>query len=554
MAAIEISKILACTLILLLATTCSSENGDSNEDAGSTSETSTGSGALQLGTLAMNVTALSSDTSFTSSNNSNFSGSPGSLAIGSSLHKSTNLLSETPPVDKPKQIVSGAPSGFKLTIKKITIKNNSSNSLGLKLDESPDSKQDNKNSSTGVIFESKTGVEISVDSGEIDLSALLSAISADSSIGSTASFSAPVGTYDSVEVTFKRAAKIKGCLTAEFDSLAKISDPGASQGSTLTGSHTYCTTAGASLYDEYDSSGKDIANATYEDTTADWMKFDLKGFDAGPTESSKTYKNQGYMPDSTADAEYSVNFTVPKAFEIKADETTPITMLLDLNRMLRYYNQGDWNVDPSQMEGPNPTFPVNRPYFFNSVFNTSIFVFAGSPGRAYGYEMVAKGCAESGNKNAECTSDDTNAPLIALWLTIITSPDGSPLILSMMPDDDRDFTVIKGDLNSLARDFNGEEQAADCTKFKTMFNTSKTTIEVTDLITKNDTSGVDIWYGLGCKMFGRIRQFPVDLEATSIGDTATGVWYQLEFNKTLEDENGIGTSIYSSKLYVTRKL
>jgi hypothetical protein len=111
--------------------------------------------------------------------------------------------------------------------------------------------------------------------------------------------------------------------------------------------------------------------------------------------------------------------------------------VIDVNRMLRFYNKGRPD------SGPNPSFPTNRAYFFTTLFEESLFVFAGKPGSIRGYSYLTSTCME-----ATVTSDylcsTSTAKSVAGWVTLILDADGTPFAANAMPDDDNNLTTIKG--------------------------------------------------------------------------------------------------------------
>jgi hypothetical protein len=471
------------TLGLVLNACDSKSKGDGSPNA---SETETGApppGTLVLdtGSVALQVAALSSAQSFDATNAADHAaaGEPGVLAISTSTltRASYGLAVDTStwPTFHPTSITSGAPDGFKVTIKKIVI-------------DDPNASTTNQQSAT--LFEKADGVTISVDSGTTDLGELVAA--AASSDGK-ASFKAGVGTYKRVKVTFKRKAQIKGCVTGDFN----IGPDGVAA---AQGVHTYCTRRGYSTFDAVTPGPTE-----FEGLAAEWMDFDLQGGHYGP---------------EYADEDVELSFDVGSDIVVKKDEELDLSFVIDLNRMLRFYNQG--RLD----QGAGPDAPTNRAYFFTSVFTDSIFFFLGKPGRIYGYEGRAKAClyarwdAQTGACNV--LAGDPGEFIVAFWMTIITAPDGSPIFTSFTPDDDTTLTVVKG---------------------SQQFLTSPS-------ITAGSADGlVDVHYGLDQTELGKIRDFPASLEVKAVGDELTGMRFEAQQSSTCGD-----SCKYQGQVYAARRL
>lgn len=314
------------------------------------------------------------------------------------------------------------------------------------------------------IFESDTGVELSLESSSLDLGDLASALAV------------PVGSYASIELELATKAAIKGCVQADFGTVMNDGVPIAA------GEHRYCTKAGFSLFDTVDAAQKQ--NATFEvgladDAAPEWYTIDLR---RGPDGSS-------YPLDGTTQVKYE--FETPLVVE--AGAALGLTAVVDLNRMLRYYNR-------ARTTPPNPGMPSDVSYFFTTVFEQSFAVFVGRPGRIYGYALVADACAvdQYDASLAQCGPSNNAVQPNAAWMTIVTRPDGSPQRISLMPDDDNGLTINKGDTRGVAQP-----------------------------ITAGSAGGlVNINYALGDENTGTIIDFPANLEAAAIGDVIDGTTFE----------------------------
>lgn len=530
----------------------SSDDEQENDEENNSETTQTGT--LAVGEVEVNVAMVSADASFASTNTDrNQTGTAGTLAVGTSLTQnetnSENLqLLESYPASKPEfptgLITSGPPSGFKLTITKITAAYDGK--IGkfegkVKLDtvhinqldeidgvssstktaiaalkgveyNTPDLLKaamtdagltndqyeawiygfdrnglkvvDESKSVNKTIFEDNDGVEISADSGEINLSALLSKLDQSDS-DAAPKMEIPVGEYNMLKVSFKHGAKIKGCVDANWDGSNKNS---------LSGTKKYCTRSGKSIFD---SSKGD--NSYYEDyDPAEFVDINIK-----------YSSNESKTTNDTFEKE----FPIPSGFEIKKGETTSLTMVIDLNAMLRYYNDG--SSDPSQTV--NPGWPEGA-YFFDSMFNSSVYFFLGKAGRIYGYELGALSCPKSKYTVATKACSD-NFQKIPVWLTLIMANDGTPLSAVFNGKDDRDYTVLQGGT----------------------FNEDNWVVQ-----NENDSNKVNIKYSQR-PTFGELKGFPKDLESTAVGSDIDGVTFEV-YNPNQDEAENIGP------VYVTRKL
>jgi hypothetical protein len=414
----------------------SSENEDENDDESGSAGTLS---IKESGEVEIGVAALNSLSAYEIEDSSAQSKS-GSLSVGSSLNSSSAALTtaDEAPDFTPDSITSGPPDGFRLKIKSISLEGDSGRTT---------------------IFKSDEGAEISIDSGSVDLSALLKEVSDENTDESDESlkFRVKPGKYDTVAIKYFSKSYIKGCVSGNF------ADHGNGVGGT-GGEHTYCTQEGKSPYD-----GETAQNADFENKTAEWMAFKITGDD-----------------DNT----FSQDYEIPDGFSVDIGESTKLTMVIDMNRLLRFYNRG--RLD----QGPNPSYSTEYSYFFDSTFSNSTYVFAGEPGGIYGYQLTAIACSDENYISETESCPDDNNFVVGLWLTVITAQGGGAISANFMPDDDNTFTVIKGGNRGIVGDF----------------------IEA-------NGSNVDIKYTLGEGSDGKIVNFPADLNAASVGDDIEGVTF-----------------------------
>jgi hypothetical protein len=228
------------------------------------------------------------------------------------------------------------------------------------------------------------------------------------------------GTFTTLAVTYSKKATIKGCVGGFYRANAT------GVGDTAV-AHKYCTRADGGLF----TGGQDVTLATFEDKEPQEMDTPLTGV-GGPNA-------------FTADVgDLEVTYPIDPGLKIEAGKSSALTLIIDTNRMLRFEaaNRDDATVLKTG-------WPKSRPYFFSTIFEASSFVYVGEPGSIRGYDWGAYVCRPSAIP-CKGTSD---VFYIQGWLTSILNKDGTPAIMTYMPDDDSTLTVIKG--NNLIRSNSG---------------------------------------------------------------------------------------------------
>ncbi len=279
--------------------------------------------------------------------------------------------------------------------------------------------------SSVVIFQNDDGAAVKLANGTVDLSALVA------NAQGSAAFSVTPGTFKNVTIKYASKAQVKGCVKMLYKCMSSGSDvkdcnaaatadvPG-NGGSANPVLVNYCTRTDKSPY---------IAgtqNSDFQDKEAQAMDFPLD------------------MPGSSwpQSGDLSISYNLGSAVTIAAGDSVDLTLAVDMNRLLRYYNRG------RQDQGVNPGAPMDKSYFFSTIFSNSTYAFVGKPGRIYGYEMIARVCSPGATYDATSghCSDSNAAPgvNIPFWVTLITSSEGSPLKMLTSPDDDNDLTIVKG--------------------------------------------------------------------------------------------------------------
>ncbi len=236
-------------------------------------------------------------------------------------------------------------------------------------------------------------------------------------ITNTKEFNIPATSYTDVIVEYSRRAKIKGCVEATFSSY------GTKEG--IGGHHKYCTQADKSSF-----SGIVTQNSDFENKTPQLMDVDLKIIDNGvSTDPNETFEAYYTIPDG--------------GITLQEGKKSDLTLLFDLNRMLRYFNDGRDDNQPT-----NPHAPTGMTYFFtlNLDRGAAAYAFVGEVGKIYGYKMVAQACSEDLQKVGDDYVCPENAigESVPLWMTSIYSQNGTHMVTNFMPDDNNDWTIVKG--------------------------------------------------------------------------------------------------------------
>lgn len=496
----------------------SEDNGEDDGSGGSGGTT----GSLSLGTLGVSVLPVSSSGAhLTAITERNEGMSTGSLQIETALRGTTASglgLMTTAPTPNPFNISSAAPTEFKFYIKKIS----------LRADEG----------APVTLVESEEGIPVHItESGTVDLSALTSAFeetsktmeaettttsntsamrgarlaeddttttSSDDSTDETADVLVTPGEYTSVEVTYAVGAYIRGCVTADWD------DGTASDVSLRpeAGEVTYCTVEGKDTF----------AIAADGPFSASDFKFVGTGDPEPELALFNLAKSHNDEADEVEDS-LLVTYTPIDPITITAGESTPLTLLIDLNRMLRFV-RGAHGESP-----PNPSMEDGA-YFFTTVFEDSTSVFVGSPGRILGFELITQACPESDLSGSTCNSYG-GFENIGGWMTLILDSSQRPLYGIVMPDNDNDLTVVKGTSRQFASETTGLPNFI--------------------VESESDATELDILYGLD-EVEGRLVGFDPDFINTEVGGSVSGITFEF-----VHSSDGVETP-YAGPVWVTRRL
>jgi hypothetical protein len=216
------------------------------------------------------------------------------------------------------------------------------------------------------------------------------------------------GDFDRLTVEYRNKGEASGCVTGKFS----------------YGQTTFCTKTGQDL-------------------------------DAASTFTKANYPSSGATPATiywskagkTTEATFSKTYPIGSTISITADGESPkLTMVIDQGRMLRFFDG-----ESTQSPNPMPGLPGSQAYFFSTVFEDSTFVFVGQPGgiRGYRYGLRAiKGKSMTDAVPAQgsltCTPGSNQCEYVNGWLTLIEDSSGKPFAISLMPDDDNAWTIMKG--------------------------------------------------------------------------------------------------------------
>lgn len=367
--------------------------------------------AALTGQLALSFEAANSNTRGTSS------------LLGLSSHE----LATSPA--QPDSIASGAPDSFEVSILSMDLKGPDANFNIFKSDTGKSIKISGSEIDLSQLFTTydcykADGTPITLAAGEtckcgVDKTGKLITPQADGSCkltnesGELIDITQPAGLldvsardYSTLSVTFAPKAKIKGCVSATF----KQTD--ATTANNSFGYQKYCT-------------------QTNKASTNESIKPGHTDFQNGTAQETEMYLSKGW--ESRANS-INIDFPIKDGLKIAAGQKSNLTMVIDVNRMLRFYNKGRSD------QGPNPGFPTDRAYFFTTVFEDSLFVFAGKAGSIRGYSWQTATCSGTFANAFTCSTPQS----VEGWLTLILDDKGTPFAASAMPDDDNNWTTLKG--------------------------------------------------------------------------------------------------------------
>jgi hypothetical protein len=289
------------------------------------------------------------------------------------------------------------------------------------------------------LFESADarGTLVSLTTGKVDLAAALGA----------SGFALPPGTYTRLELTVSRVAEVSGCVSGKFmvtspvTGLVSSVNPAWAAAAPLHAAntysndpiadgqvHTFCTRAGADEVTVGTFTTDPIgSNADFEAATSPALtEIDLALDNAGDL-STEALLAATVTVDSTA------------SFTVAEGSTTPLSLAMDLNRMLRYFANTRSDLQP-----PNPNMKAGTSYFFTTVFPFSTVLVPGEGGSVEGYQLTVVG-----------TKGDGSTEVVPGWLTVLRDAGGAVVGGVVMGDDDDALTVAKGNLLPVAAD-NGD--------------------------------------------------------------------------------------------------
>jgi hypothetical protein len=358
-------------------------------------------GGSSCGTLATSLTALNA-------------GRVGGTATGQPTTLAARLapLAATPGSWLASSILSGPPDEFRIRVKRVyTHGTVDGKDAELPLFQSTD----------------PAGVELTLTSGTMDLAAAL---------GVTV-LALPPGHYGEISLEVARVGQVKGCVTGTFRSTAPVS---AQMSSTMLSwaplhgtnvyandpivdglPHTFCTSAALDQVAVPTYSTSPVgSNADFEAVTAP----ELVEVDLAPG------NQDGLSPAALRAA--SVVLPTAVGFDVTAGATTPLTLGVDLNRVLRYFANTREDLSP-----PNPAMKAGTSYFFSTTFTWSAVLVAGTAIDFQGYELAVVQHRQGSDY------------LVPEWLTLALA-DGAVVSGLVIPDDDDDLTIAKGNLDPAA--------------------------------------------------------------------------------------------------------
>jgi len=211
------------------------------------------------------------------------------------------------------------------------------------------------------------------------------------------------GLVTEVEITFNSTGKVKGSVADNF-----ILDPS----EPFTGTpKTYYTKSGY-FYNAWEHTGGASSDSVFESGPAEEMEISLN-------------------PDGE---NWTVSF--PVNYTILEGDSPELTLLFDLNMVLRFYNGRYLNAEYGQ---PNPPDPKDKAFFFAHSITVDggsfIGAFFGEPGSIQGYKTYAV---------IYDISDPSNNMAGTGWLTLVYDAQGNFLSGQIYGDDDNSISAGKG--------------------------------------------------------------------------------------------------------------
>jgi hypothetical protein len=269
---------------------------------------------------------------------------------------------------------------------------------------------------------------------------------------SNLSLNLPVGTITQVDLYFSSAATITGTIDPASTAVGASDTPLGGQlptGSTTTYVSYPSVVVSTQTAYPFDSitqtGGASISNSS---TTAYESPFN----NTTATPVAVTLYSAYYGEVCTSDSVHpTVTISTPANLTITSTSSSPtLTILVDLNRMLRFYSGLGNPPDNAPDSGPPPNNTQdawNNAYFYTHFNNQNVAAFFGTPGMIQGYQgifntyQIANGTAFNLNQNE-------NQPCGAIknWMTIVFDSQGNVLSAMLLTDNDTALVVAKGNI------------------------------------------------------------------------------------------------------------
>jgi hypothetical protein len=140
---------------------------------------------------------------------------------------------------------------------------------------------------------------------------------------------------------------------------------------------------------------------------------------------------EGYAA-SAADVRAAIgNIDVFSEFDVDATNPVQLTLVVDMNRMLRFWPNTAVFAGMPSFQPPRPSgYPAGTSYFYTNDFNQSIALFAGTPGSIEGYQLNSEICQDLG-----CAPGSPPDALSREWMTLIRDSSGAVAGGLIAPDD-----------------------------------------------------------------------------------------------------------------------
>jgi len=323
-------------------------------------------GPLVNAELSMNMLSVSSSSALSNIALNNYQ----NTAFDEVTKCSTNDLSSRP--FEFQDGAAGPAETVKILLKKIALKVGTASDSG-----------------STTLFESATGVELSLANGKVDMSEI------------ELSTEINAGEYNYVVLTVGDLAIVKGCITGTKNSMESCSsdnetcEPLGDEFDEDDGTFNFCTKAAYGIDTLAQTKSASLSRSVYSGGTAEETKVLLKRSGVG----------NALSIDANGFTDYE--FRLPSAVTVAEGSDLTISMLLDLNIFLKFdFNNRDY-VGNTNGGSEMYSDMTDKAYFFSETLDQAGMVFVGDAGSIEGYDVYI------------CVKPNDQFSVARNWLTLI---------------------------------------------------------------------------------------------------------------------------------------